>query len=165
MIRLRPLRYLALAPLLALCGAALAAEAPPPGAQTAQSVDTIAYDKATYRGTPWATGGAGEGARQQMMSDLSDYNLRLEFAVQDGNYLGDIAVTIRKSDGTPVIRAFSSGPWLMAKLPAGTYDVRASGFGETFDETVQVPASGMESVVFNNWTKAGVDQATPGPYY
>jgi hypothetical protein len=41
----------------------------------------------------------------------------------------------------------------------------ASGFGRTFNETVTVPASGMATVVFNQWTKEGVAQASPGPFY
>jgi len=37
------------------------------------------------------------------------------------------------------------------------------GFGETFEKTVQVPATGLRTVVFNEWTKAGVAKETPGP--
>jgi len=168
---LRNLRYFALASLLALFSAGLLAEtpamSPPIGPESAAQHPgtTTAYDTGRYKSIPWASGGAGEGARQQMMNDLSDYNLRLEFAVQGGEYLADIAVNVTRADGSPVLHAFSSGPWFMAKLSPGTYKVRASGFGRTFDQTVEVPASGTAKVVFNNWTKEGVAQATPGPYY
>jgi hypothetical protein len=165
MTMLRDLANLALGAVLALSTAGLAAETAPAGTDVQAPGDPIGYDTGRYLGTPWASGGAGEGARQQMMNDLGDYNLRLEFAVQDGTYLGDVAVTVTRPDGGTVLRAFSSGPWLMAKLAPGTYDVRASGFGRTFDETVTVPAGGMATVVFNQWTKEGVAQASPGPFY
>jgi len=152
------LRFLTLMSMLALVSIAQAATAQ-------EQQDPVAYDTGRYMGIPWASGGAGEEARNVMMEELSDYNLRLEFAVTAGNYLGDIAVTVSRAGGGAVLRAFSSGPWLMAKLPAGTYTVRASGYGETFDETVQVPATGMETIIFNQWTKEGVDAATPGPWY
>jgi len=165
------LRHLTLAAALAPPGLVIAQEpaanvAEPPMAPEARHLDDpVAYDKGSYLGTPWASGGAGDQAREEMMQELADYNLRLEFAVADGNYLSDIAVTVTEAGGGAAVRAFSSGPWFMTKLPAGTYDVRASGFGETFEETVQVPHSGLETVVFNEWTKAGVAQTTPGAGY
>jgi hypothetical protein len=122
-------------------------------------------DKGSYLGTPWVSGGVGESSRDQLMREYDDYNLKLEFAVAEGNYLADVAVNITRENGTPVLRAFSTGPWLMTKLPAGTYDVTVNGFEKTFEQQVTVPAQGMETVVFNDWTKAGVAAATPGPSY
>lgn len=122
-------------------------------------------DQGSYLGTPWVSGGVGESSREKLMQEYDDYNLKLEFAVADGSYLADVAVSITTPDGTPVLRAFSTGPWLMTKLPAGTYEIAVNGFEKTFVEEVRVPAQGMETVIFNDWTKAGVAQATPGPSY
>lgn len=122
-------------------------------------------DQGTYLGTPWVSGGVGESAREELMEEYDDYNLKLEFAVADGNYLADVAVNITTLDGTPVLRAFSTGPWLMTKLPAGRYEVSVNGFEKTFVQQVDVPSAGMETVIFNGWTKAGVAEATPGPSY
>lgn len=127
--------------------------------------DEVPIDEGTYLGMPWASGGVGESGREKMMKEYADYNLKLEFAVADGNYLADIAVSITTSDGEPVLRAFSPGPWLMTKLPAATYQVAVNGFEKTFIREVTVPAKGMETVIFNDWTKAGVAAATPGPSY
>lgn len=125
----------------------------------------VPIDEGAYLGTPWVSGGVGESARETLMNEYSDYNLKLEFAVAEGNYLADVAVSITTPDGVPVLRAFSPGPWLMAKLPAGRYEVAANGFEKTFVRDVTVPAQGMETVIFNGWTKAGVAEATPGPSY
>lgn len=122
-------------------------------------------DQGSYLGTPWVSGGVGESSRDQLLKEYDDYNLKLEFAVADGNYLADVAVSITTPDGDPVLRAFSTGPWLMTKLPAGTYQVTVNGYERTFVDEVRVPATGMETVIFNDWTKAGVAAATPGPSY
>jgi hypothetical protein len=108
----------------------------------------------------------GVGIEERMRETLADdYNLKLEFAVAQGNYLGDVSVRITNADGAVVMDAKSSGPWFLTKLPPGTYGVQASGFGETFEQTVQLPATGLHTLVFNQWTKAGVAQETPGPTY
>jgi hypothetical protein len=134
-------------------------------ADAAMSDDQVPLDQGTYRGTPWISGGVGESAREALMNASDDYNLKLEFAVAEGNYLADVAVSINSLDGEPVLRAFSPGPWLMVKLPAGRYQVDANGFEKTFVQEVTVPAQGLETVIFNGWTKAGVAEATPGPSY
>lgn len=122
-------------------------------------------DQGSYKGIPWVSGGVGESSRDELMKEYDDYNLRLEFAVADGNYLADVAVTIRRPDGEAVLRAFAPGPWLITKLAPGSYEVTVNGFDETFVREVSVPAQGMETVLFNEWTKAGVAAATPGPSY
>jgi|GEM_PF-1789288 len=132
----------------------------------AADVDLDMLDSGTYQGTKWVSGGIGTGEREAMMAEYGDdYNLKLEFAVADGNYIGDVDVRIISSDDTTVMQTMSKHPWLMAQVPAGTYRIIVSGYGRTFEETVQVPLDGMETVVFNAWTKEGLAEVTPGPSY
>lgn len=158
MKRLQRIAAISIGLLMASTAVAIAAET-----TLAQKKDPS--DQGSYLGTPWVSGGVGKASREQLMKEYDDYNLKLEFAVADGNYLADVAVSITTPDGAPVLRAFSTGPWLMTKLPAGTYEVAVNGYERTFTQEVQVPAQGMETVIFNDWTKAGVAQATPGPTY
>jgi hypothetical protein len=124
------------------------------------------YDKGSYEGTPWVSGGVGLEERNYMLENLADdYNLKLEIAVADGSYLADAEVMIAKPDGAVVMKQVSSGPWFMTRLPAGSYRVQVSGFGQTFEQTVEVPATGLKTVVFNQWTKKEVAKETPGPTY
>jgi hypothetical protein len=116
-------------------------------------------------GVPWLSGGVGIDERKRLMEKASDYNLKLEFAVAGGAYLGDVNVRIDEVGGNTALDVKSDGPWFMAKLPPGSYKVTVSGFDQTFEETVQVPASGMKTVVFNQWTKPEVREATPSPTY
>jgi len=120
-------------------------------------------NEGNYRGTPWISGGVGEEERKYLLKEYAeDFNLKLEFAVAQGDYLADVWVRITKPTGEVVVNSLSDGPWFMTKLPAGTYQVQAMGFGKKFEKTIQVPATGLHTLVFNQWTKAEVAEQTPG---
>jgi len=131
-------------------------------AQTMQeSEPETMVDDGTYQGVPWLSGGVGKGERDYLMSQRADdFNLKLEFAAQSGAYLGDMRVTIAKPDGQVVVEALSKGPWFMTKLPAGTYKVEVSGYEKSYATSVNVPAVGLETLVFNQWPTPAV--STPG---
>lgn len=119
----------------------------------------------SFRGIPWISGGVGEGERKYLLDTYSGvYNLKLEFAEAGGNYLADIWVQISKPTGEVVLNGLSDGPWLMTKLPAGTYKVRVKGYGVAFEKTAEVPATGMKTLVFNQWTKKEVTTDAPPAY-
>lgn len=140
------------------CSAAFAAE----GAQTEPKL----YDQGSYEGTPWLSGGIGADERKDLLENYGDdYNLKIELAVADGSYLADVGVVIAKADGAVVMKEVSTGPWFMTRLPAGTYRIQVSGFGQAFEETVEVPAAGLKTVVFSEWTKQEVAKEAPGPTY
>ncbi len=148
----------AIAVLLMCIAAALSAETVP----TPEKM----ISEGSYEGTPWLSGGVGEGEREYLLQEYGDdFNLKLEFAVAQGSYLADVEVLIAKPTGEVVMNTPSQGPWFMTKLPSGTYRVRATGFDESFEKTVEVPATGLHTVVFNHWTKAEVAKETPGPTY
>jgi hypothetical protein len=137
-------------------------------AVSAESVPTPEkmISEGSYEGTPWLSGGVGEGEREYLLQEYGDdFNLKLEFAVAQGSYLADVGVLIAKPTGEVVMNTLSKGPWFMTKLPPGTYRVRATGLGESFEKTVQFPATGLHTVVFKEWTKAEVAKETPGPTY
>jgi len=66
------------------------------------------------------------------------YSLRLEFAGKDGQYLGDEQVNV--SGNGQSISVHCNGPWVLMKLPPGTYKVTAdvADAGHK-DVTVRVP--------------------------
>lgn len=120
-------------------------------------------DEGNYQGIPWLSGGVGETEREYLSSQRAeDYNLKLEFATMTGAYLGNVSVSIAKPDGELVVDALSEGPWFMTKLAAGTYRVQASGDGKTYNMSVDVPATGLRTVVFNQWTTSAVSEPASG---
>ena len=97
------------------------------------------------QGIPYLSGGVGLEERAAMEAMSGQYNLKLEFAMVEGNYEGGVRVTLR---GPVSLDAVSEGPWFLVKVPPGTYKVTAESVGEVKTQTVTVGASGQKTVVF-----------------
>lgn len=96
------------------------------------------------RGIRYVSGGIGVGEREELNALASQFNLRLLFAVQAGNYLADIRVNITNARGETVLNAKSEGPWFFAQLPPGTYTVDVDAMGRTQGQSVRIN-SGRQS--------------------
>ena len=90
----------------------------------------------TIDGVETVCTGSSAGARAE--ARWNAYPTRLEFAKRNGNYLGDATVNITGNGKDMSIHC--SGPWLLMKLPKGTYDVSANvpGVGHQ-SVTIQAP--------------------------
>lgn len=90
---------------------------------------------------------AGVSDDGQNPAAAANYSLKLVYAQPDGAYLGDVATRI-SSGGNVVVDAHCEGPWLLADLPSGTYEVTATYRGATQTQTVSVGADGqVEQVI------------------
>jgi len=119
----------------ALVAAAILFAAPDDGqAQTLQTQGDIAY----------VTGGVGFDEREALdaMADQERMNLKLVFAEPTGPFVSGVQVTIRNQAGEVVLQTQTTGPWMIARLPGGTYRVEAQLRGQTREFTVEVPATG-----------------------
>ena len=67
------------------------------------------------------SGGVGLEEREQAPAN----GTRLVFIDDTGDYLSDIHVVIRDSNGNELINTMTSGPWLVLELPQGRYTLRA----------------------------------------
>jgi hypothetical protein len=102
-----------------------------------------------YDGIDYVSGGIGDSEQQALQEMASDFNLGLIFAVREsGNYLNDIDVQIQDSAGETVLETTSNGPMLYADLEPGSYTVEASGYGETYSQTVDLQEGQQETVNF-----------------
>jgi hypothetical protein len=112
------------------------------------ALNASAVEPKTYDGIPYVSGGIGEGEREAMRPMSADYNLWLWFATKDtGANLADVQVTVQDKNQTPVLDVVSDGPWLMARLPAGTYKVKATSDGATQVKTVTVGAAARSPLI------------------
>ncbi len=102
----------------------------------------------TYAGIPYLSGGIGLDEREALRSLAKEYNLRLSFVLNKGNYLSDIEVLIADDRGTTVLAAVSQGPWFFTKLPAGTYHIRAKTFAQSLAQVVYVSQQGQSRLSF-----------------
>jgi hypothetical protein len=109
----------------------------------------------TFGNIPYVSGGVGSDERDRLIAMSRDDNLRLSFALQDGDYLGGAKVDIKDDKGKAILDARANGPLFFAKLPAGNYTVEATTMNQTLTHTVNIPAKG-ESPVYFTWK--GEDQ-------
>lgn len=75
------------------------------------------------------------------------YPLRLEFAAGNRAYIADESVSIMGEGAALAVHC--QGPWVLAKLPPGSYSVVASVGGTTKNAKVNVPRTGQSRVVIH----------------
>jgi len=80
----------------------------------------------TDSGILYMTGGFGIDSRAQMEKAAGHYNLKVVVASASGAYLADAMITIKNTAGNVVFKTMMDGPWLMVKLPKGSYRVMAT---------------------------------------
>ena len=121
---------------LAMLGAALGAPA-------------LAQELRQIEGVPVVTGGVGVDEREEMLLALPDYNLKVVTAARrSGEYLADVALEVRDATSKRVFGATLDGPWLLARLPPGGYELRVSFADRTQTTKVTVPAQGRRDAYF-----------------
>jgi len=102
----------------------------------------------TTRGSvQYVSGGVGDESMQRMTALAKDFNLQLLFAATAGNYLADVAVSIRDARGGVVLETSADGPLLLVRLPAGRYEIAASLDGVSVRQTATVAATGQRRLV------------------
>jgi hypothetical protein len=112
----KPLAVFLVASSLALFGSLSHAQSQPMAGSDGRGASNVEY----------TTGGVGLAARQELASQSGQYNLHLEFAyAPEGEYLSEVQVDISDGRGNNVLSTRTDGPWLLAKLPAGSYTVKA----------------------------------------
>ena len=105
------------------------------------------------------TGGVGVDERDALERNPA-FNVKVIAVMQGGEYLADVDVTIHDARGTPVVRARTNGPWLMAELPPGRYRLVAdfSGVSQIRDFTVSGPA---RHEIILRWHVGDLSATTP----
>lgn len=103
-------------------------------------------------GITYVSGGVGLESRAAMEAMAKDYNVKLVFALESGEYVAGVRVDIRGASGAKLLEAVADGPWLMARLPAGEYTIGATYAGKTQSRKASVKATGRQALHFR-WSK------------
>jgi len=99
----------------------------------------------------YVTGGVGQEEADAFRQAQRDYSLALEFgnqATPRAQFTAGVNVLIRDARGNTVLEAVSDGPFLLARLPAGRYTIRATQNGKTLDRVATVTAGKSTHVAF-----------------
>lgn len=101
-------------------------------------------------GISFVSGGVGETEQQQFLARQNEYNLKLVFTLNEGNYVADVGVSVRDRAGKTVIDDVAGGPFFLAKLPSGRYSIAATYDGRTVTREVRV-ADGHLRTEYLRW--------------
>lgn len=89
------------------------------------------------------SGGVGLEERETFLARRGEFNLRLVFALANGEYVAGVETLIAEEhDGHVVLRLVSDGPLVYASLNPGRYTLAATFRGETQRRDLVVPAGG-----------------------
>lgn len=99
-------------------------------------------------GASYVSGGVGEKSLDRMKALVTDFNLKLVFALKTGDYLSDVKVAIADRNGKALLNTTSEGPWFLAKLPAGTYQVVATYAGKEAKRQVAIGPDKLKTIHF-----------------
>jgi len=110
-------------------------------------------------GVDAVAGGVGIGARANLSNEATpEHNVKMVFSLNTGNYLADVHVRVADQAGRAVIDGTAHGPWLYARLPAGTYTATATYREESVSEKFTVGRSGQRVAHFR-WPVSVEQQA------
>lgn len=120
------------------------------------SADPAALPQQEIQGNiSYMSGGVGEDEAAALKRAAAGYPLELQFvqrAIPRDEFLADVNVKIRDRSRTVVLDAVSQGPFLLARLPPGTYQIEADHDGVLKRQTVEIRAGKHERAVFV-WTR------------
>lgn len=102
----------------------------------------------TTGGVSYVSGGVGTASIDRLNALAGGFNLKLVFAGKSGAYLADVRVNIADSKGRTILDITSEGPWLLAKLPAGSYRISASFAGNAVKKQVSLSTGKLRTVDF-----------------
>jgi hypothetical protein len=88
----------------------------------------------------------GIGADARNDPRWAAYPLRVELVGRAGEYLGEALVTLSKGSEA-IIGVRCGGPWLLLKVPPGSYDVKAEVEGRSMNSRATVGTTGQARVV------------------
>ncbi len=112
------------------------------------AVATTLIGAATAADIPFVTGGVGADERADLQAKEKDYNLKIVAAATSGDYVAAVRVVIESAANRSVLETRMEGPILLAKLPPGTYTIKATYGHSTQTRTVNVPGEGLREAPF-----------------
>lgn len=99
----------------------------------------------------YLSGGIGKDESTAIKAASRKWPLTLEFAEKDGrraDFVADVKVVVRNAAGHPALQAQAAGPFMLAKLAPGRYDVEATLAGKTLHEPAVVKHGQPAQVAF-----------------
>lgn len=106
----------------------------------------------------YVSGGIGIDESTSFKDARATFPLSMTFAQAaqgQGDYVADVKVVVADAHGKPVLDTTSQGPYLLARLPDGKYQVKATYGNQTQTRDVTIAGGHSEPLVFSWRDKAG----------
>ena len=103
-----------------------------------QTVGSVAY----------VSGGVGTESIDRLNALAADFNLKLVFALTSGEYVSGTRVVIADAIGRTLLEATAEGPWFLARLPNGNYQVVATLADKALNRQISVGPGKIRTVDF-----------------
>ena len=103
-----------------------------------QTVDRVNY----------VSGGVGKESLDRLTAQSSEFNLKLIFAMNSGEFVSGVKVVIADAKGKTLVDAVSEGPWFLTRLPVGKYEIVASLAGKTEKRHIELGATKLMTIDF-----------------
>jgi hypothetical protein len=100
----------------------------------------------------------GSSLNDRRDGDSRGYTLRIEVVGKGGQYLGSPTVTVKGSEYE--VSVTCKGPWVMMKLPAGSYHV-AADVPDAGHKEMNVRVGGGQRMAMFVWPNAGGEITRP----
>ncbi|WP_322999067.1 carboxypeptidase regulatory-like domain-containing protein [Castellaniella sp.] len=100
----------------------------------------------------YLSGGIGIDESTSFKDAMGKFPLSMTFDQMEqgkGDYVADVQVAITDAHGTPVLDTTAQGPYLLAKLPDGRYQVKATYQHRTQTRDVTIGGKTPEHLVFS----------------
>jgi len=134
----------------------------------------VADQEVNRDGVKYVSGGVGADSEARLNARAREFNLKLLFTLNEGNYLADVGVKVADAKGRTVIEHVADGPLFMARLPQGQYTVTASYEGKAVSRKVPVgsglrteyfrwPANPAEDLAVSRWREPAAEAARGAP--
>lgn len=100
----------------------------------------------TAGGVSYVSGGVGADSIDQLNAIAGKFNVKLVFALQSGNYVSDVKVAIADARGKTLLDTTSAGPWFLARLPVGKYQIVATFAGNAVQRQITVGTAKLQTI-------------------
>ena len=100
----------------------------------------------TAGGVSYVSGGVGADSMDQLNALAGNFNVKLVFALQSGNYVSDVKVAIADARGKTLVDTTTEGPWFLARLPVGNYQIVATFAGNTIKRQIAVGTAKLQTI-------------------
>ncbi len=124
-----------------------------PSSSAMEQAERLRFDTPTeINGIELVCTGIGREVRENPA--WNEYALKVEVAGEQGQFLGNVEITVQR-DGASIVELVCGGPWILAQLDSGTYNVTASFEGVSRSGDANVTPNSQAQLVLRIPVAAG----------